>query len=45
MVNASFPDYESVIPKDNDQVMVVDCKVLVKQLIGYQQFLTKNLEL
>ena len=26
LVNASFPDYESVIPKDNDQVMVVDCK-------------------
>ena len=26
LVNASFPDYESVIPKDNDQIMVVDCK-------------------
>ena len=26
LVNASFPDYESVIPKDNDQVMLVDCK-------------------
>ena len=26
LVNASFPDYESVIPKDNDQTMVVDCK-------------------
>ena len=26
LVNASFPDYESVIPKDNNQVMVVDCK-------------------
>ena len=26
LINASFPDYESVIPKDNDQIMVVDCK-------------------
>ena len=25
-MNASFPDYESVIPKDNDQIMTVDCK-------------------
>ena len=26
LINASFPDYESVIPKDNDQIMSVDCK-------------------
>ena len=26
LVNASFPDYESVVPKDNDQIMTVDCK-------------------
>ena len=26
LVNASFPDYESVIPKDNNQIMTVDCK-------------------
>ena len=26
MINSSFPDYESVIPKENDQIMVVDCK-------------------
>ena len=26
MVNASFPDYESVIPKDNNQIMTVDCR-------------------
>ena len=26
LINSSFPDYESVIPKDNDQIMIVDCK-------------------
>ena len=26
LVNASFPDYESVIPKDNNQTITVDCK-------------------
>ena len=26
LINASFPDYESVIPKDNNQTMTVDCK-------------------
>ena len=26
LINSSFPDYESVIPKDNDQIMTVDCK-------------------
>ena len=26
LINSSFPDYESVIPKDNDQIMLVDCK-------------------
>ena len=26
LINASFPDYESVIPKDNNKTMVVDCK-------------------
>ena len=26
LINASFPDYESVIPKDNNQTMIVDCK-------------------
>ena len=26
LINSSFPDYESVIPKDNDQIMEVDCK-------------------
>ncbi len=26
LINSSFPDYESVIPKANDQIMVVDCK-------------------
>ncbi len=26
LVNASFPDYESVIPKDNNQIMTVDCR-------------------
>ena len=26
MIASNFPDYESVIPKDNDQVMEVDCK-------------------
>ena len=26
LINSSFPDYESVIPKTNDQIMIVDCK-------------------
>ncbi len=26
LIASNFPDYESVIPKDNDQVMEVDCK-------------------
>ncbi len=26
LINSSFPDYESVIPSTNDQIMVVDCK-------------------
>jgi DNA polymerase-3 subunit beta len=26
LINASFPDYESVIPTDNNQMMIVDCK-------------------
>ena len=26
LINASFPDYESVIPKDNNQTMIVDCR-------------------
>ena len=26
LINSSFPDYESVIPKDNNQTMTVDCK-------------------
>ena len=44
LVNASFPDYESVIPKDNNQIMTVDCKSFLKQLIEFQQFLMRNLE-
>ena len=26
LINSSFPDYESVIPSNNDQIMIVDCK-------------------
>ncbi len=26
LINSSFPDYESVIPTTNDQIMIVDCK-------------------
>ena len=26
LINSSFPDYESVIPKDNNKTMIVDCK-------------------
>ena len=26
LINSSFPDYESVIPTSNDQIMEVDCK-------------------
>ena len=26
LINSSFPDYESVIPQTNDQIMLVDCK-------------------
>jgi len=26
LINSSFPDYESVIPTTNDQIMEVDCK-------------------
>ncbi len=26
LINSSFPDYESVIPTTNDQIMLVDCK-------------------
>ena len=26
LINSTFPDYESVIPTSNDQIMIVDCK-------------------
>ena len=31
LMNASFPDYESVIPKDNDQQWLLIARVLAKQ--------------
>lgn len=26
LINSTFPDYESVIPSNNDRIMIVDCK-------------------
>ena len=26
LINSTFPDYDSVIPTTNDQIMIVDCK-------------------
>ena len=25
LINSSFPDYESVIPKEEEQIVIVDC--------------------
>ena len=47
LINSSFPDYESVIPSTNDQIMVVDCKSFSESIdrvstISNEKFRTVN---
>jgi len=50
LINSSFPDYESVIPKENDQIMVVDCKSFSESIdrvstISSEKFRTVKLDI
>lgn len=50
LVNANFPDYESVIPKNNNLVMITDCKSFAETIdrvstISNEKFRTVKLEI
>ncbi len=50
LLNASFPDYESVIPKTNDLIMKTDCKAFSETIdrvstVSLEKFRTVKLEI
>ena len=38
-IDEKFPDYNSVIPKENNKTLVIDKKVYLVQLEGFPSFL------
>ena len=50
LVNASFPDYESVIPKDNKLIMTTDCRAFAETIdrvstVSIEKFRTVKLDI